>query len=204
MTTDKSVTNIFLIIMLLASSLVAEGKALAGERDIKGLIESDWVAIQSQYVFDPGNPQSIGWEYKITPGFPAAWPPQGNVALVYYGYPYGFSSNLRDGEHIGKPWVRVEVAPDKEPVKKVLLRKIFKIGTQGIRPLDSREVHIAENGLLAQDYLGKLTGLPAEQNPKTVMMRDYYCLWLRTNSVVGGLLRKQHADFIAWLPCGVE
>lgn len=194
-------TKPLIVLVLFLFAIVAEGKTLLDERDIKAFVKSDWAAVQSQHELYPDTPQSIDWDYRVTPGFPVAWPPQGSVVLVYYGYPYGFSFNLRNGEHIGQPWVRVEVAPDRDPVKTVLLYNIIKMGIQGVRPLDSKDVQIAENGLLAQDYLGTLTELPAEQNRKTPMMRDYYCFWLRTHSIIGGLLRKQHSDFIKWLQC---
>jgi hypothetical protein len=201
---NKTIMKYLLVIFLLLTSVSAAGKTLLGERDIKGLLESDWIAIQAQHKFDPANPQSIDWGYRLTPGFPVVWPPQGSVTLVYYGYPYGFSENLRDGEYIGKLWARVEVASAKEPVKTVLLQNILKIGIQRVRPLGSREIQVAENGLIVQDYLGKLTTLPAEQSRKSKMMRDYYCFWLRTNSVIGDSMRKQHPDFISWLQCKNE
>ena len=198
---NKTIMRSLLVIFLLVTSMSAEGKTLLGERDIRSLIDGDWTVIQAQHKFDSGDPDSISWDYRITPGFPAIWPPQESVVLVYYGYPCGFSTNLHDGVHIGRPWVRVEVAPGRAPQKKDLLRKISKMGVQGVRPLDSKEIQIAENGLIVQDYLRKLTGLPADQKRRTAMLRDYYCFWLRTNSLIGGSIHKQHANFISWLQC---
>lgn len=169
--------------------------------DLESMANQEWEAIKSRHAFDPSDPESINWAYRISPPLPTEWPPAQNYGVVYYGYPYGLAATgLADGEHIGEPWVQWEVASGELKNATVLSGELRPLAIQGVRPLDENGILLAHSR--GYEHLIDLTRLPSKADPKTTQIRNYYCFWILHNGVIASHLAKFHKAFFAWLACG--
>jgi hypothetical protein len=152
---------------------------------------------------NPGSPAWIGWSYRISPPFPAAWPPDGKGIVCYYAYATGFQPVfLADAERLGPVWARVKVdlTGQSAPQLEVLAKEIKAVGTIGVRPLTKEEADVYDTGeaVAAQVYeASRRTDTKALDAAST---RRYYCAWSRDTGQ-GDNIRSYHPKFFKWLGC---
>lgn len=146
-------------------------------------IEDEWKKINSER-------NDVVWQYRVSLPFPADWPYKG----VEFYYVYAAGQDLRnmiaDGELIAGPWARIEITPNGQNFV-VLTKKLKKIGIQGVRPLNSKEVDLNH----AQNESPKVGYANYESNKK------YYCWWIGANGVIADAVRPYHEAFFKSLEC---
>lgn len=174
------------------------------------LIKAQWGKVEPSLAsrpdgqpIDPSSPDYKFWEYRISPAFPAAWPPDGKGLVYYYAYAAARNpSVLMDGEWLGPLWARVKVDATSRavPQLEILTREIKEVGTIGVRPLTKEEIDIcnAADSVTAELYdtlqradLRRLNAPP---------IRQYYCAWGRDTGM-GRAIRTYHPEFFKWLGC---
>lgn len=145
--------------------------------------------------------KGTSWRSRITPPFPAAWPPDGSGAVDYYAYAFAFDPRIADGERLGAPWARIRVeGRSGEPRLELLARTVQERGIQGVRPLSPNEAAVMRDAPALEE---KLLSLLVSRRPFPFAaddVRQYYCLWAGLNAVAEEL-RPSHAAFFEWLGC---
>jgi len=173
---------------------------------VENLVKGAWEKVEKPLppgAESPGSPAWIGWSSRISPPFPAGWPPDGKGSLYYYAYATGFSpSRLADAEVLGPVWARVKVdAHGKSaPQLEILAKEIKEVGIVGVRPLKKEEIAVykAEESVVAQVFeASRKTGTKAMQAP---LIRQYYCAWSKDTGV-GDAIQQYHPEFFRWLGC---
>jgi hypothetical protein len=152
---------------------------------------------------NPGSPNYRFWEYRISPPFPAVWPPDGSGIIYYYAYAAAMNPNvLVDGEWLGPVWarVRVDLKDESMPRLEILTREIKELRIIGVRPLSAEEatVYSAASSVAAQ--LGESVRNGDLKAIDTTLMKKNYCFWSK-NTGTGDALRAFHPDFFNWLGC---
>ncbi len=172
---------------------------------MKSLLDPEWEKLKPNPVPESNEPPKKWWMYYISPPFPSVWPPNPNLALVYYVYAQGhdFTGGLRDAVYIGAPWAYVVVDTRREvpPKFKLLSNKIKEAGIQGISLLSEEGAAIYKQGGSAEAFLGNLTTLPDENEKPVSGLRKYYCTWLKLNGAIASEIRSFHKEFFKWLRC---
>jgi hypothetical protein len=186
---------------LVFTSMLPEGLAAVPPSNFEDFLKDDWQVLRARHPHDLSKPQSVAWVYRMTPPLPTAWPPTQHSGVAYYGYPYGFSMGLRDGEWIAQPWVKIEVSARGQPQKTLLQNEIRTLEVQGVRPLAAKEIQRFESSKSAPDDLANLQQLPPNTDPQAATIRGYYCSWIQTNGVIAQHLENTHTAFFAWLAC---
>ena len=173
---------------------------------VEELVKAEWEKIPKPLppgADSPGSTAWIGWSYRISPPFPAAWPPDGKGIAYYYAYAAGFQpAALIDAERLGPVWARVKVdATGQSPPRvEVLAKEIKVVGTIGVRPLTKEEIAVYDTGdaVVAQVYeASRKTDAKALD---ALSVRKYYCAWSK-DSGVGENIRRYHPEFFKWLGC---
>jgi hypothetical protein len=176
------------------------------QAQVEELVKAEWEKIPKPLppgADSPGSTAWIGWSYRISPPFPAAWPPDGKGVLYYYAYATGFQpAALADAERLGPVWARVKVdTTGQEALQvEVLAKEINVVGTIGVRPLTKEEIAVYDTGdtVVAQVYeASRRTDAKALDAPS---VRKYYCAWSR-DSGVGKDISSYHPEFVKWLGC---
>ncbi len=121
-------------------------------QSVKPLVDSEWKNLQPTTCLgkriDEGAPEPY-WNYSVSLPFPSVWPPDRNLALIYYIYALGYAPrSLADGIYVAAPWacIEVDLKGNFPPKFKLLSNKIKEIGIQGVRPLNEEELAIYEKG----------------------------------------------------------
>jgi len=176
-------------------------------RSIKPLIDSEWKKLQPNVGLGrqtgEGLPEPY-WDYLVSPAFPSVWPPESNLALVYYVYAIGHAPrSLVDGVYVAAPWACVEVDLKRKlsPKFKLLSNRIREIGIEGVRPLFREELAIFAKKEAAETFLGNLKSLPDEKEKSVSELRRYYCTWLKLKGEIVEEIRPFHKEFFKWLRC---
>lgn len=203
MTSHTSLVNyIFFVVVLFGMTPAMGEEILLTDNKLESLVEKEWQRLKSSYSFTPSHTQSIAWVYRFTPPLPLLWPPKASHNMVFYGYPQGLTPGpLADGEHIGEPWVKVEVVAARAPRVRVLLEEIKSLGIQGVRPLSKDETRMERHQEQGPRLVTELARLPKNDEPAVEKIRSYYCMWIRHNGVIAKHLAGTHADFFEWLQC---
>jgi hypothetical protein len=151
----------------------------------------------------PGSPDWVGWQYRLSPPFPAAWPPDGEGVVCYYAYSTGFSpARLADAEVLGPVWARVKVDARgrSAPQLQILDRVIKEAGVIGVQPLGKNEVAASMDGDSAAEQIIQASTRTDAKPLATPLIRQYYCAWNR-NAGVAEAIRPFHPEFFKWLDC---
>lgn len=173
---------------------------------VEQLVKAEWEKIPQPLppgADNPGSPGWIAWSYRISPPFPAAWPPDGKGLLYYYAYAAGLQPGvLADAERLGPVWARVKVdaTAQSAPQLEILAKEIKVVGTIGVGPLRQEEVAIygSREVVVAQVWEASTkTDAKALDAPS---VRKYYCAWSK-DSGVGENIRRYHPEFFKWLGC---
>lgn len=131
------------------------------------------------------------WSARVSPPFPASWPPSGAMVIRRYVYAAGFDVNLRDGEPVAGIWATIELVDGEWKVKKVS-DAIEKIGVQGAQPITKERAELVRS---------TERSVPLLQSGSIDAVRDAYCAWLSYNGVITEVLKVRHAAFIKALAC---
>ena len=173
---------------------------------VEALVKAEWGIIPKPLppgADNPGSSDWIGWSYRISPPFPAAWPPDGKGTLYYYAYAAGLQpAGLADAERLGPVWarVKVEVTGASPPRLEVLAKEIKAVGTIGVRPLKQEEIEVYKS---SDSVVAQVCEASTKTDAKVLdasSVRKYYCAWGR-DSGVGGDIRSYHPEFFRWLGC---
>jgi hypothetical protein len=173
---------------------------------VEELVKAEWEKIPKPLppgADNPGSASWIGWSYRISPPFPAAWPPDGKGIVYYYAYATGFQpAALIDAERLGPVWARVKVdaTGQEAPRLEVLAKEIKVVGTIGVRPLTQEEIAVYDTG---DAVAAQVCEASRKTDPKALdapSVRKYYCAWSK-DSGVGDDIRKYQPEFFRWLGC---
>jgi hypothetical protein len=181
-------------------SIAAESSSSAGEQ----VISSEAVETRVAELIKSLNPGSgMSWSPALTPVLPLAWPPKKDTHWVRYGYARGQEfppGRIADGEHVAKPWLRIELLPASRQARLHKLSELLEsAGIQGVRPLMPPESSLLSKAELLQSFAMGLTALPAETDPRVSELKKYYQLWLQTNGVIADQIRNSHRAFLDWV-----
>lgn len=114
-----------------------------------------------------------GWQYRVSPPFPATWPSSKDAPVVFYVYATKFNPmRIMDGVHVAAPWAEIQVDPTNASPPKVTIKKkkLVDIGIQGVRPLKKEEI-------------------------------NSQCAWIKNNSVIAKQIEPLQQSFFASLEC---
>ena len=178
--------------------------------NVNELVKAQWRKVEPSLPsgpegrpLNPSSPDYRFWEYRISPPFPVAWPPDGKGLVYYYAYAAARNpSVLVDGEWLGPLWARIKVDATSRsgPQLEILTREIKEVGQLGVRPLTKEEIDIynSADSVTAELYdnlqRADLKGLNAP------LIRRYYCAWARDTGM-GRAIRTYHPEFFEWLGC---
>jgi hypothetical protein len=173
---------------------------------VEELVKVEWEKVSKPLppgADNPGSPNWIAWSYRISPPFPAAWPPDGTGIACYYAYAVGFQpAALADAERLGPVWarVKVDITGASPPRFEVLAKEIKAVGTIGVRPLRREEAEVYRSG---DSVVGQVCQASTKTDTKALdasAVREYYCAWSR-DSGQGERIRSYHPEFFKWLGC---
>jgi hypothetical protein len=202
---------VILIAALLTVCGVARGQRPAVDAKqiqakVEELVKAEWEKIPKPLppgADSPGSAAWIGWSYRISPPFPAAWPPDGIGIVYYYAYATGFQpAALADAERLGPVWARVKVdATGQEALQvEVLAKEINVVGTIGVRPLTQEEITVYDTGDAVAAQVCEASRKTDAKALDAPSVRKYYCAWSR-DSGQGETIRRYHPEFFRWLGC---
>ena len=173
---------------------------------VEELVKAEWEKIPKPLppgADNPGSSDWIGWSYRISPPFPAAWPADGKGTLYFYAYAAGFQPGaLADAERLGPVWarVKVDITGASPPRLEVLAKEIKAVGTIGVRPLRQEEIEVYKS---SDSVVAQVCEASTKTDAKALdasSVRKYYCAWSR-DSGVGNDIQSHHPDFFRWLGC---
>jgi len=156
------------------------------------LLEPLWKTLKRP---DRGPPPGLSWRLRVTPPFPASWPPKPDAPLVSYAYGAALDLTLRDAERISAPFAKVETPASGAPRVTPLAQVLEVVDTQGFHPVGADEAQRAQAAFA--------TG-PALRAGKLDEARPAWCAWWRGNGAIVAQLREQHAAFLDALACDGE
>jgi len=173
---------------------------------VEELVKAEWEKILKPLppgADNPGSAAWIGWSYRISPPFPAAWPPDGKGIVYYYAYAAGFQpAELADAERLGPVWaqVKVDVTGASGPRLEILAKEIKVVGTIGVRPLTKEEIAVYDTGEAVAAQIHEASKKTDTKALDAASARKYYCAWSR-DSGQGENIRSYHPQFFNWLGC---
>jgi hypothetical protein len=143
-------------------------------------------------------PDHAGWQMLLSPAFPQSWPPPpaGRGSVVRYAFATRLKPGVVDGAEMAAPWARVML--DARGIQRVerLTRHLRPLGLQGVRPLGTAEIALADREQDVAELL--LTGgTPATDN----LVRELTCGWISRQGVVAAAITPLHPGFTRWLAC---
>lgn len=191
-------------VLLLASAMAActrPGPPVKTGTEVEGLLKRDWMEIARKYPLDVNERGAIAWNFRVTPPFPAQWPPDPERKVVYHAYPEGAVLHGGDCLVVGKPWASIIASAGSESAIRILRHSIAELGPQGFRPLSSEEVAVARASTAGPMRLRELSSIPSAGSDDARVVRDYYCGWIGGNGVIASQLESRHGDFFSWLDC---
>ncbi len=170
---------------------------------VEKIIQEQWAKIAKSIPRPPGGPDSpgwVGWEYRISPPFPEAWPPKGTGRVFYYAYAAGRELGLVDGERFGPVWARVTVnaRPGSPPQVEILTREIKVLGTVGVGPLMIAEARIFQQRDAVERQIYAVSSQTDMNGLDATAVRTYYYHWC-WNTGMTEQIRKLHPEFFQWL-----
>lgn len=159
-----------------------QASARAGE-----LIANEWRNIERK---------EFGWQYRISPPFPAEWPANKDHQVIFYAFAAMINpQKISDGEHIAAPWatVRLDAAGLTPPTITIIEKSPVDLGIQGVRPLNKEETDSYKDMGFAEDAILKSSDSNA--------VKKAYCVWIKNNSVISGKIKLSQQSFFDWLKC---
>lgn len=138
---------------------------------------------------------SAGWDLRLSPPFPATWPPTG--ATLVHAYAARFDPSLSDAERTAPPWGRVRIAPDGAISVEGVATRLGEATPQGFFPVTKEHPLRAAREAAQRSVLSATS----EAALDAAAVRAFYCAWLGANGVAGRSIQAQHAGFVAWLKC---
>lgn len=167
---------------------------------LKPLLDAAWLGVERP---DEGRagPPAVVWSWRITPPFPAAWPPDGSARAVLYAYAEGFDLGLADAVRVAAPWAIVEAAlpPGGNPAVARLPGDWSELGIQGVRPLSPEEMPQRPPSEGAEAFLARTFSSPAAAQEARGGLCGHYGFWARHNGVIARAVRPRHPAFFKWL-----
>lgn len=164
---------------------------------VKGLVDAEWKRYSDEgHVPRKPLPEGTFWSARVTPPFPAAWPPDGSGKVIYYGFAGGFRTTLSDAEEVAAPWVRVLV--DGTPALERIGKDLRPIGINGVHPIWGEELAIAKTWEQADEQVRALAR--GKATPGAPLVKRFYCQWARFGGI-GAEMKVLHSAFFAWLAC---
>ncbi len=208
----RTLTQLSLLLTLSIVNL-GQGTAVSPEQirdNVNELIKAQWRRVEpasptgpDRQPLDPSSRDYKFWEYRISPPFPAAWPPDGKGLVYYYAYAAARNpSVLMDGEWLGPLWARVSLDATSRsvPQLEILTREIKEVGTIGVRPLMKEEINIYNSADAVAAELRKAVQSADLRGLNAPLIRQYYCAWGRDTGM-GKAIQTYHPAFFKWLSC---
>ncbi len=183
---------------LCISSAQGGGRMMASE--FRDRLEAEWRKIRNTAEETASGP--VVWSYRVSPPFPAFWPPNSSRKAYYYIYAAGnyLRGGLSDGDLVAPPWARIGVSGEASEME-LLSDRLRRIGVQGVRPLSGAEADVYAQSDQTERYLLGLSSQPDDMSPKTQTLKKYYCIWTSHNGIIADALRPRQETFIRWLDC---
>jgi hypothetical protein len=202
------------IILIAASLAVCGGNsgrrppvdATQVQAKVEELVKAEWEKIAKPLppgADNPGSPDWISWSYRISPPFPAAWPPDGKGIVYYYADAAGFQPGaLADAERLGPVWarVKVDITGASPPRLDVLAEEIKVVGTIGVGPLSQEDIELYKS---RDSGVAQVCEASTKTDAKALdasAVRRYYCVWTK-DSGQSEKIRSYHPEFFKWLGC---
>ena len=138
---------------------------------------------------------------KMTPPFPATWPPAGNRTVVYFAYSREGLPTGMVRYQVYSPFARVELSITSGTTAALHLTRL-KPRLLPYTETESLRGDPAEQTTAAQEALFKLITSPAPSrfNPALAEpMRRTYQAWIGQHSGLATVIRKHVPQFFAWL-----
>jgi len=171
------------------------------------MVKSAWVKLTKPLQSGTEGPQSVAfvsWEYRLSPPFPASWPPGKSGTLYYYAYAAGLSAaGLMDTEILGPLWarVRIDATGQSKPRLEILSREIKQIGTVGVQSLPQGELTLYDNRVIFEKEIFEAAQKSDARLVKDPDAKRFYCTWGKDTGA-GAAIRRFHPEFFKWLACG--
>ena len=137
-----------------------------------------------------------GWQMLVSPPFPGAWPPPAGSTLVRYAFAVRLNPVIADGAEIAAPWATSTLGSTGEIVVERLVTRLQLLGVQGVRPLSTAEIALADR---EQDVTQRL--IAGGDQATDAVVRDFMCGWIARQGVVAAAIMPLHSDFKHWLNC---
>lgn len=142
-------------------------------------------------------PERAGWRMLVSPPFPGTWPPPpASGTLVRYACALRLDPAVADGAEMAAPWAKSTLGPTGEIVVDRLSVRLQSLGIQGVRPLRSTEIALADR---EQEVTRRL--LAGGDQARSGVVRDFTCGWIARQGVVAAAITPLHPGFMAWLAC---
>jgi hypothetical protein len=187
-----------LILEIFCTSAAGGGGRMPPE--FRERLDAKWRKVQDPSAEAASGP--VVWSYRVSPPFPASWPPDPNRKVNYYVYAVGnnLQRALTDGEQVAVPWALIVVSAEASELE-LLSDRLKEIGVQGVSPLTRDEAGVYAQADEAEQYLLRLSSLPDDASSEIRMLKRYYCIWISYNGVIVGEIRPRQEAFITWLHC---
>ncbi len=136
-------------------------------------LNAAWDAVQKPETW-------LGWQMRVTPPFPEAWPPTASSDWVVYVYATAQEEGLADGVRVAKVWALLRLSEGgKSGTVETLSDALEPSGIQGVFPLPPVQRAILNVRDQVIEIMLSLKALPTEAQAAVTQL--YYRTWLQAN-----------------------